>query len=127
MDCVIDPAQLSGIPARGFKCSALRSAAGCFGFAQSRPNANNNCPLFQSENLTSSSAGRRLMLDTQNQGPQCVDCSTPMTLTAIEPGGFGQDLRTFTCPNCQKIERHIIDSAVTEAWIEPQRASHAMA
>jgi hypothetical protein len=62
------------------------------------------------------------MLDTQNQGPQCVDCITPMTLTAIEPGGLGQDLRTFTCPKCERVERHIIDSAVTEAWIAPQRA-----
>jgi hypothetical protein len=67
------------------------------------------------------------VLDKQNQGPQCVDCVSPMTLTAIEPGGLGQDLRSFTCPNCQRAERHIIDSAVTEAWLEPQRASRAMA
>jgi hypothetical protein len=45
-----------------------------------------------------------------------------MTLTAIEPGGLDQDLRTFTCPKCERVERHIIDSAVTEAWLEPQRA-----
>jgi hypothetical protein len=62
------------------------------------------------------------VLDTQNQGPQCVDCDLPMTLTAIEPGGLGQDLRTFTCPKCKQVERHVIDSAVTEAWLEPQRA-----
>jgi hypothetical protein len=50
-----------------------------------------------------------------------------MTLTAIEPGGLDQDLRTFTCPKCERVERHIIDSAVTEAWLEPQRASRAIA
>jgi hypothetical protein len=64
------------------------------------------------------------MLDTQNQGLQCVDCDTPMTLTAIEPGGLGQDLRTFTCPKCERVERHIIDSAVTEAWLEQQGATN---
>jgi hypothetical protein len=53
-----------------------------------------------------------------------------MTLTAIEPGGLGQDglgqdLRTFTCPKCESVERHMIDSAVTEVWLEPQRAIKA--
>jgi hypothetical protein len=62
------------------------------------------------------------MLDTQNQGPQCTACGSPMTLTAIEPSASSQDLRTFTCPKCKRVQRHIIDSAVTEAWIEPQRA-----
>jgi hypothetical protein len=38
------------------------------------------------------------MLDTQNQGPQCAACNSPMKLTAIEPSALGQDLRTFTCP-----------------------------
>jgi hypothetical protein len=58
------------------------------------------------------------MLDIQNQNPQCVDCDSPMTLTAIEPGGLGQDLRTFTCEKCKRVERHIIESAVTEEWLE---------
>jgi hypothetical protein len=48
-----------------------------------------------------------------------------MTLTAIEPGGLGQDLRAFTCPKCKRVERHIVDSAVTEAWLEQQRAIKA--
>jgi hypothetical protein len=70
------------------------------------------------------------MLDTRNQGPQCTACGSLMTLTAIEPGGLGQDglgqdLRTFTCPKCERVERHIIDSAVTELWLEPQRAIKA--
>jgi hypothetical protein len=80
------------------------------------------------------------MLDTRNQGPQCTVCGSLMTLTAIEPGGLGQDglgqdglgqdglgqdLRTFTCPKCENVERHIIDSAVTEVWLEPQRAIQA--
>jgi hypothetical protein len=70
------------------------------------------------------------MLDTRNQGPQCTACGSLMTLTAIEPGGLGQDglgqdLRTFTCPKCERVERHIIDSAVTEVWLEPQRAIKA--
>ena len=75
------------------------------------------------------------MLDTRNQGPQCTTCGSLMTLTAIEPGGLGQDglgqdglgqdLRTFTCPKCESVERHMIDSAVTEVWLEPQRAINA--
>jgi hypothetical protein len=63
------------------------------------------------------------MLDTQNQSPQCMDCDSPMTLIAIEPGGLGQDLRLFTCEKCKRVERHIIESAVTEEWLEPQRPS----
>jgi hypothetical protein len=62
------------------------------------------------------------MLDTQNQGPQCTACGSPMKLTAIEPSDAGQDLRTFTCPQCKRVQRHIIESAVTEAWLEPLRA-----
>jgi hypothetical protein len=32
-----------------------------------------------------------------------------MKLTAIEPGDTGKDLRTFTCPQCKKVQRHIIE------------------
>src|ERR1700736_4653249 len=79
------------------------------------------------------------MLDIQNQGPQCAACGSPTKLTAIEPGAPGQDLRsqdlrsqdlrsqdlrrqdlrTFTCPRCNRVQRHIIDSAVSEAWLAP--------
>jgi hypothetical protein len=48
-------------------------------------------------------------------------CDSPMKLTAIEPGALGQDLRTFSCPRCKRVERHIIDSAVTEAWLQPMK------
>jgi len=34
------------------------------------------------------------MLDTQNQGPQCTACGSPMRLTAIEPSTLGQDLNS---------------------------------
>jgi hypothetical protein len=61
------------------------------------------------------------MLDKQNQGPQCATCGSPMRLTAIEPSMWGQDLRTFGCPNCKRVQRHIIDSAVTEAWVAPKK------
>jgi hypothetical protein len=61
------------------------------------------------------------MLDRQNQGPQCTECGSPMKLTAIEPSMWGQDLRTFACLHCKRVQRHIIDSAVTEAWLEPKR------
>ncbi len=57
------------------------------------------------------------MLDTQNQGPQCTACGSSMKLTAIEPSAPGQDLRTFTCPQCKGVQRHIIESTVTEAWL----------
>jgi hypothetical protein len=60
------------------------------------------------------------MLDTQNQGPQCRACGSPMRLTAIEPSSLGQDLRTFACPQCKRVQLHIIESAVTEAWIAPE-------
>lgn len=62
------------------------------------------------------------MLDTQNQGPQCTACGSPMKLTAIEPSDSGRDLRTFSCPHCKRVQRHIIESTVTEAWLEPKRA-----
>jgi hypothetical protein len=61
------------------------------------------------------------MLDTQNQGPQCTACGSPMKLSAIEPSSLSQDLRTFTCPLCQRIQRHIIESTVTEAWLAPKQ------
>jgi hypothetical protein len=44
-----------------------------------------------------------------------------MKLTAIEPSTAGQDLRTFTCPECKGVQRHLIDSAVTEVWLAPKR------
>jgi hypothetical protein len=56
------------------------------------------------------------MLDVPSQGPHCTLCDSPMKLTAIEPSAVGHDLRTFTCPVCKRVERHIIESAVTEAW-----------
>ena len=62
------------------------------------------------------------MLEKQNQGPLCTACGSPMKLSAIEPSSTGQDLRTFSCPICKRVERHIIGSHVTEAWLEPQRA-----
>lgn len=58
------------------------------------------------------------MLDTQNHGPQCTACGSPTTLTAIEPSDTGNDLRTFTCPRCRRVQRHVIESAVTEAWLD---------
>jgi hypothetical protein len=63
------------------------------------------------------------MLDTQNHGPQCTACGSPTKLTVIEPSGTGQDLRTFTCPECKWVQRHVIESAVTEAWIAPKQSS----
>jgi hypothetical protein len=65
------------------------------------------------------------MLDRQNQGPQCAACGSPMRLSAIEPSSTGQDLRTFTCLNCKRVEMHIIASAVTDAWLKPKRAVKA--
>jgi hypothetical protein len=61
------------------------------------------------------------MLDKQNQGPQCTACGSPMKLAAIEPSHTGKDLRTFACPVCRRVQRHIMDSAVTEAWSGPRR------
>jgi len=57
------------------------------------------------------------VLDTQNQGPQCTACGSPMKLSAIEPSSMGHDLRTFTCPHCRRVQSHIIESTVTEAWL----------
>jgi hypothetical protein len=65
------------------------------------------------------------MLDKQNQGPQCTACGSPMKQLAIEPSNAGRALRTFTCPECRRVQRHIIESAVTEAWLEPQPAIKA--
>jgi hypothetical protein len=50
------------------------------------------------------------MLDAQNQGPQCTACGSPMKLTAIEPSTAGQDLRTFTCQHCKRVQRWVFPS-----------------
>ena len=41
------------------------------------------------------------------------------SLSVIEPSMWGQDLRTIACPQCKIVQRHIIESAVTEAWVAP--------
>lgn len=61
------------------------------------------------------------MLDSQNRVPECSACGSPMRLTAIEPSDTGHDLRTFHCRECSRVERHVIDSAVTEAWLASKR------
>jgi hypothetical protein len=65
------------------------------------------------------------MLDKQNQGPQCTACGSPMRLTVIEPSMWGQiwgqDLRTFACAQCKRVQQHIIESTVTEAWVAPKK------
>lgn len=60
------------------------------------------------------------MLDRQSQGPQCTACGSPMELSEIEPSSAGQEQRAFTCPECKRVQRYSIDSAVTKAWLEPQ-------
>jgi hypothetical protein len=62
------------------------------------------------------------VLDVQNRGPQCTACGSPTKLMAIEPSHTGHDLRMFACPVCKRVQRHIIESAVTEAWQEPKGA-----
>ena len=63
------------------------------------------------------------MLDKQNQGPQCTACGSSTKLTAIESSNsYGQDLRTFACPRCKRVQQYMIASTVTEAWLEPQRS-----
>ena len=62
------------------------------------------------------------MLDQQNQGPQCTACGSLMRLSAIEQSATGQNLRTFSCPECKRVQRHIIESTVTEAWLGPRRS-----
>jgi hypothetical protein len=42
-------------------------------------------------------------------------------LAAIEPSTLGQDLRRFACPQCKRVQRHIIESAVTGAWLAPKK------
>lgn len=44
--------------------------------------------------------------------------------TAIEPSNPGNDLRIFNCPQCKRIQRHIIESTGTEAWLELKRGNH---
>jgi hypothetical protein len=63
------------------------------------------------------------MLDSQNKEPQCTACGSPMRLTAIEPSNTGHDLRTFHCQQCNRVQRHIIESAATEAWLAPKRSA----
>jgi hypothetical protein len=76
--------------------------------------------LFRNKRWLDAHTEGQHMLDTQNQGPQCTACGSPMRLTAIEPSMWGQDLRTFACPRCNRSEQHFIESAVTEAWLAPK-------
>jgi len=46
-----------------------------------------------------------------------------MKLSAIEPSSTGYDLRTFTCPQCRRVQRHLIESAVTDAWLHDIRGT----
>jgi hypothetical protein len=62
------------------------------------------------------------MLDAQNHGPQCTACGSPMKLSAIEPSYTGRDLRTFVCPKCKRIQQSVIESALTEPRLDPERA-----
>lgn len=63
------------------------------------------------------------MLDKETQGPQCTACGSSMKLTAIESStSSGQDLRTFSCPRCKRVQQYMIASTVTEVWLEPQRS-----
>jgi len=39
-----------------------------------------------------------------------------MKLSAIESSSTDHDLRTFTCPICKRVQVHIIESKVTDAW-----------
>jgi len=39
----------------------------------------------------------------------CTQCDGIMTLTCIEPGAPGVDIRTFECRNCHRIERHSVE------------------
>jgi hypothetical protein len=54
------------------------------------------------------------MLDTQNQGPQCTACGSPMRLTAIAE-------HVGPSPQCKRVQRHIIESAAAEAWLAPKK------
>jgi hypothetical protein len=65
------------------------------------------------------------MLEKQNRGPQCKAFGSPMKLSAIEPSSTGQDLRTFTCLTCKRGQRQIIESLVTEAWLQLQHTINA--
>ena len=48
---------------------------------------------------------------------------TSMKLTAIESSNSsGQDLRTFACPRCKRVQQYMIASTVTEVWLEPHRS-----
>jgi hypothetical protein len=63
------------------------------------------------------------MLDRQSQGPLYNACNSPMRLTVIEPSMWGQDVRSFACPQCSSSEQRFIESAVTEAWLAPSETT----
>jgi uncharacterized protein YlaI len=57
------------------------------------------------------------MLDDKHQGPQCTACGSAMKLAVIEPRMRGKDLRTYYCSQCKRVQRQIVESSVTEAWL----------
>ena len=63
------------------------------------------------------------MLNTLDQGPPCIACGSPMKLAAVEPSSTGHDLRTFACPKCSRVQRHIIESAAPESWLGQKRGN----
>ena len=44
-----------------------------------------------------------------------------MKLAAIEPSDTGHDLRTYNCPRCKRVQRDVIESSMTEAWLTPKK------
>lgn len=46
----------------------------------------------------------QLATPRSNSTIRCPECQTQMRLFGIESEGPGQELHSFECPNCQRIE-----------------------
>jgi RNase P subunit RPR2 len=60
------------------------------------------------------------MPKTQHQDPHCAACGSLMKPTAVEENTPSQDLGTFTCLQCKRVQRYLLESAVGETQSKPK-------
>lgn len=66
-------------------------------------------------------------IDHQIKRRSCSLCDGIMTLTYIEPGAPGFDVRTFECRDCRHVENHLVQIDPTPSEAGGWASSHLRA
>ena len=61
------------------------------------------------------------MLDTQNQSPQMRRLQLANEIDGDRAKRYRPRFANLYLPGLQRVRRHIFETAVTEAWLEPNR------